>query len=1193
MSATPYRLLSLCVAALFLLTTGLYGQGTEPVYNPEGEAQKLEQINREGRESDANRQAGEDVRGREEWFSFQRRFPYDMIPAGLRTQALRETQVMEQRMRNASRTSKREGASIQAVNRWESIGPSNIGGRVRAVAVQPGNPQIVYIGAAAGGVWKTTDGGTNWKTTTDTLGSLAIGAIAIDHSRTNTIYIGTGENTANIDAYLGAGLYKSTDGGLTWKSSGLETVGAISKIFVHRQNSNIIYVASAKRNNGFYRSEDGGATWKKIVTGDVFDLAVNPVNSNEVFISFANSIRRSTDAGKTFSTVNTGLTLTGGLRISIAISPAQTSRLYALIARDGGGGANHIGEAYVTTNSGANWTLKKTFDQFFFNRQGWYDNCIAVDPADPNVVLAGGIDVYRTIDGGNNWTNTTRSYFGGDVHPDQHVLEFDPQNSGVVFLGNDGGVYSSVDAGSSWQRMSLSLPITQYYAMEVDQTKLYRVYGGSQDNGTHGSYGTAGFTQDWKRILGGDGFYVAVDLSDPNVIYAEQFNGTPLYRIDANNTNTRSRIDGSISSDADQGDYGYWSTPIAMSPADKKTLYTGRTKLYRSTNRGSSWQALTPSTSTKISAIGLSPFDSKKIMVGTSQGEIAYTTNDGQSWARPTGAPSRFITDIVYDPVDPQRVYMTYSGSGGHVYRSNDNGASFENISANLPNTPVNAIAIDPRDNNHIFIGTDVGVFVSLDGGGYWIPFNDGLALAPVADLKIHSQSHTLFAATHGRSMFKVNITDIQAQPVLINPVGGITFNTPGSLPVRWVGLNGAVRILISYDGGRTYQVIADNVSGGADTLVIPNVRSSSVRIKVEEISGGRSVESEDFTLKATTNGTELGKKGFVAEAIEYRRNYMWATVRGSDSLFKLKLPLLSPRTGLVRTGIPGHVIDMAYDDASDRFYMLTANDDFSNPKLYRMDSNGVGHGQVALPEELLRASGVAMTDQGIALITPGPAGEVFIINDAGSIVRRSGALLGADEEYRRGLVWDRFGFVQGVMNADPNAPFPSELQIMFDESPLRVRESSPIVLTNVEKLFFFGLAFDPTNADVNKRTFWATDSSGAFFRFDREKFFTSSVEAAPGAIEYVSREVAIGTITPNPMRGQSEVHFTVRSRRNVTVELYDAAGTRVASLFEGSVEPGEHTARLDGDGLASGVYYVTLSGGAGERDVKPVVVMK
>jgi len=1180
-----------------------YGQQREPQLDPHRQYEELERINREGRQSQANQASGEDVRGREEWFYFQRRYPYDMIPAGMRTAAIRQMKEAEQRV--ALARTKKGGAALLAAPVWENIGPSNFSGRVRALGIHPTIPEILYIGAAAGGVWQTRDGGEHWMTTFDTLSALAMGAIAIDYGNPDIIYAGTGENTANIDAYLGDGIFKSTDGGITWKNIGLTNVQGFSKLYVHRQKSNVIYAAAAAASargssgGGFYRSEDAGATWTRVVNGEIWDMTVDPGNSDRVFITLSNSVRRSTDGGKTFTTITTGLNLSSAVRLSIGLAAAEPDRLYILAARNGGSNGNNIGEVYVTYNAGTEWELKSTLPTSFFNNQGWYDNCIGVSPEDPEVVLVGGIDVLRSGDGGATWANTTKSYQGGNVHADQHIIEFDPANSGVVYLGNDGGVYTSFDAGASWQKISTVLPTSQYYAIEVDQTNQYRVYGGTQDNGTHGAYGTSSYTQTWASILGGDGFYVVVDLSDPGIIYAENFNGTPLYRIDAMNLGTRSRIDYSISPTSETGDYGNWSTPIAMSPADKKSLYTGRTALYRTSNRGSSWQKLVPGNSAKISAIGLSPHDAGKMIIGTTTGDLRFSVNDGADWAASKvagGGAGRFVTDLVYDPVDPNRVYLTVSGSSGtRVYRSDDNGANFASISANLPNTPANAIAIDPQNNAHIFVGTDIGVFATVDGGNYWGPMNDGLAVVPVIDLKIQLASRSLIAGTHGRSMFRTSIDGVTVAPGLIYPIGNETIATPGPLEIRWAGFDGPVNVFISYDGVN-YNQIGTSVSGTSLSIDLPLVQTVHARVRVVDAGDpSRSAESGDFTLKAVINGAEQTSRGFIAEAIEVRGSTLWATVRGSDSLYVLRLPLLSNRVGLVRTNIPGHVRDMAYDSVADLFYMLVAADDFSAPRVYRMDTNGVGLGEITLPAGITRLNGSAMVGENIALITPGADARIVLIDTSGAQVGELGPLVGGSvAEDRRSLVWDGLGYVQGVVERDTTVMFPSKLQILSSGNPLRIRESTPVVLPTVQRLNFVGLAFDPDNADIGQRIYWATDTSGQFFKFTRQAFFTSGVGAIPAPTTGArAGDLAIREIAPNPTRGESTIHLTVRGRHDVSIELYDVAGSRQLELFNGVMEPGDHTIDMHGGSLPSGIYYLVVSGGAGNRDVRTVVMIR
>ncbi|MBS1913488.1 MAG: hypothetical protein JST22_15985 [Bacteroidetes bacterium] len=1184
-----------CTMACLLLWNHASAQERQPKLDPEGQLKRLEEIRREGAASEANRDAGEDVKGRDEWFSFVRRYPYDMIPATLRSDAIREMQRQTAQIERALH-GKHYEATVLGANSWQQIGPSNVSGRTRAIAVKPGDAQTMFIGAAAGGVWKTVDGGTSWATTTDTLPSLAACALGIDRLSPNIIYMGTGENSVNVDSYLGKGIFKSTDGGLTWKSSGLANVGAFSKIVVHRQKHLTVYAAATKANGGFYRSEDGGATWALVAGtgGDTWDLSINPQNSDELFISTASKIRHSTDGGKTFTDVITGINRTGAIRISVAVSPAQPTRLYALVARDPGSGANHIGEAYVSDNSGASWTLKKTFDQAFFNLQGWYDNCAAADPFDPNVGLVGGIDIYRTTDGGNNWSNVTRSYLGGNVHPDQHVLEISDENPGLVVLGNDGGVYLSFDGAATWQQISKNLPTSQFYGLDVDPSREFRVYGGTQDNGTHGSYGTSSFPGDWQRVLSGDGFQVVVDAGNPDTVYAEQYNGTPLYRIAANNTNSRARIDASISTDADHGDVGVWDTPIAMSPADKKSFFTGRSNLYRSTNRGRTWDTLKPGNTQKISAIGLSNFDARVMMVGASNGSAYYSTDNGANWARSAPVFGRSVTEVTFDPVAINRVYLTVGGtSNPHVYRSDDNGATFKSIQGNLPNISANTIAIDPQDTSHLFVGTDIGVFASLDGGGTWFPFNDGLALSPVVDMKIHKASHYLVAATHGRSMFRVNISGLQAPPLLITPTGGETYATPGALPVRWSGLTGPVRIMISYDGGANYRAIDDNVIPSGDTLQLGVVRTTKARIRVVEISGGRTLESDNFTLNATANCTDIGKKGYLAGAIEYRRGSLWVAVRGSDSLYKYRLPLLGGRIGLVRSGFTGEVRDMAYDSVADYFYMLVADADYSHPHLFRMDSDGVGHGEVTLPAGLLRCSGVTMLPDGIALVAPGNAANVYVIKDDGTSVRTLGPLTGAGENDRRGLAWDQYGLVQGVVDDNPATQFPSLLQQVSQSNPLVLEQSTVLVPPSATRFDFYGLAFDPSNADVTKQLYWATDTSGDFCKCERQKFFTTGVEDGSAATGYTAQNLAFGAITPNPMRTEAVIHFLVRARDSYRIDLYDASGARLAPILDAVLEPGEHSVRFDGAGIASGIYYATLVSGSGDRAVRPIVVVR
>jgi len=1172
-------------AALFGGT--MYGQDAPPRADAEGEVRRVDQIYRQSF-NEVARSTGEDVRGRQEWFRAQRSFPYDRIPEGIRQAAIGELRAMQRNMTRSRERSK--GGMLLASNRWQALGPENQAGRVRGIAVDQVNAGTVYIAAAAGGVWKTTDNGTSWVALTDTLSALASGTVTIDPTNPNAVYFGTGENTANIDRYEGDGVFRSTDGGTTWKNIGLNSVGAISKIHVRADAPRTIYVAAAQGGGGFYRSTDHGENWSRLVSGTIFDMVVNPSNQQQIYIASSNSIRRSDNGGESFVAAQTGITTSGGLRISVAVAPSDPSIVYALVARSSSSGGNHIGEVYRSSDFGSSWTLTEVLPSSFFNEQGWYDNCIAVDPGDENTVLVGGIDVYRSDDGGMTFSNTTRSYSGGVAHPDQHIIAFDPNSPGLVYVGNDGGVFASLDGGLSWQDVSKSMATSQYYAMDVDQSRPYRVYGGTQDNGSHGSYGTTGFVPNWSKILGGDGFFVVVDVSNPDVIYAENFNGAPMYRINANNVNSRVRIDGPITS---AGDAGFWSTPMAMSTSDGTRLYSGRTGLWRSTNQGSSWTRLTPGNSTgsggKITAIGLSPMDAEKIAVGTYAQGAFVTTDDGATWTKSTGLPNRFVTDIRYDPVNGSRVYATVSGSGsGHVYVSNDNGATFSSVSSNLPDIPANAVEIDPGNSNILFVATDIGVFVSLDAGGYWFPFNDGLALSPVVSLRIHRSSRMLVAATHGRSMFRVSIDNIQAVVALITPIGGENVATPSELPVRWAGWNGPATVSLSYDGGASWSVLATDVSGTSAAVDVPRVRTAMARVRVESSDGSVRLESDNFTLSATANTSAL-PRSFKAEAIAVRGREVWATSATSDSLYRLNLPLLTNVRAYPRGPWTGRVRSMSYDQGRDVFYALVADDDFSNARLITMDTLFESVGEVPLPVAGIMA--VSEDPEGIALATADPRTTIYVIDTAGTVLREFGPLTNGGDEFRRGLQWDMLGYVQGITRSNTGPHFASELQHLTREESLRVRASALVVPQSSHALYWIDMAADVTDANPDNRVILATDSSGAFYRFTRGNFFTSSVDERPPVFR--ARGLSLVGPSPNPTRGSGTLTVRLASRADLRLSVIDAMGTRIADLHNGIVDAGALVVPFDLRGIASGIYYASAETSDGRREAVPLVVVR
>lgn len=1185
--------------AILPLTTAVAGAQQLPRENPSVEQRELRDKLEAGQKSGWVEESGEDVDGRSYWFEYQRRYPFDVVPAGAHKRAIDEMHRVRDRMASATAKSPRLFSS----NQWTEIGPTNLGGRVRAIAIHPTQSEIIFVGGVAGGVWKTADGGATWRTTFDKQTSLTVGAIAIDPSNPENVYVGTGELcVGSTIAFMADGMFKSSDGGETWRNIGLNSLVAISKIHVHKDNPRIVYVAAGRigsnsryaggglgAGNGFYRSTDAGATWSQQAQGHVIEMAVNPLDNDEVVIATPRSVSRSRDGGANFVEINSGIAnLSTTLRISLAFDPLAPTNVYALQAYNGGD--VHLGNLYRSTNGGDNWSLVSALDSSIFRTQGQYDNCLAVDPSNPNNILAGGIDLWRSTNAGLTFVNETLTYGSTRdrdfAHPDQHVIVYDRSIPGVVYVGSDGGVYQSFSSGDDFVRLHAELPITQFYAMEIDQSRPYRVYGGTQDNQTHGGFGSeTEHNKEWAKLLGGDGFLVVVDNTDRDIIYAEQPYGQ-LYRIDVRNANYPMWIVGGINNDG-----GSWCTPIAISSVDGR-LYSGRSKVYRTSNPRSSqvaWQQLDPDYTnggSKTVALGLSPHDAGRIIVGNDAGDVRFTNDDGVSWLKSEGLPSRVPTDLCYDPVDPKRVYVTISGfRAGHVFVSDDYGASFRDITANIPDIPVNTIEIDPENNSHLFVGTDIGVFASLDAGTTWFPFNEGMPVVPVADMRIHRSRRVLIAATHGRSLLEVGIDGIAAPAVLLSPAGGETFATPGSITVRWSGFTGLVDVAISYRNGEPFTTVASGVVGDSLRFEIGLVRSTTARVRVES-SGGSSATSGAFTLSATVNIETLGKRGFVAEAIAYRQNQLWVTVRGSDTIRRMNLPGLTGIGVVRRSGFSGTVRDLAYDAVRDEFYALVADSEATSARVFRFDTTGAVTDSITLPASITAASGIEVVSAGLAVATSGETGRIAIVDVESGAELSSHPYDNALGDWRRGLARVGRTFAQGVVRFDAGLDFPSELQLLADDDTARLYEALPMVLPSGNPVYFFDIASDDTSATA---MYYATDTSGVFYRVRNDQF--SAVESAVSGMR--SLGIQAHRVIPNPASDDAILSFHIDRSELVTVEIVSAIGTRMLTTAARQIDAGGHRQSIDVRSLAAGMYYVVITAASGDRATLPMIITR
>ncbi len=725
----------------------------------------------EGRDAEYEEDKGEKPH---DWFYMQRAYPGRLINEEAHQIAYHQARDMADQYANRN----------QGV--WIPKGPTNIGGRVTGIALDPTNGNTIYAGAAAGGVLKSTDGGVTWDMLTDDFITLSVGDVAIDPNNPNTVYIGLGEANLAGDNYDGDGVYRTTDGGATWTNIGLAQTKRIGRVAVHPTDPDVIYVAgagaqfSADSARGVYRTTDGGSTWQKVLyisdSTSAIDLRINPVHPDTIYAAMwermrsptrrkaggqTSGIYRSTDMGATWTELTNGLPSGNNVgRPGIAICAANTNVLYATYTDSIG----YLDAIYKTTDGGNSWF--QTSGQppsWLYYSFGWYFGQIRVHPTNPDIAFVLGVPLFRTTNGGSSWNDVS------DIqHVDHHALEFDMTDLNHVVDGNDGGVYYSSNGGSVWTK-SYNLPITQFYAATIDELNPERTYGGTQDNGTLRTL--SGNIDDWEMIYGGDGFYCIVDYTDANIIYAESQYGN-LGKSTNGGNNFFGATNGISSSDRTN-----WSTPVIMDPNNHLVLYYGANRLYKTTNGASYWNPISGDltngpgsgnlTYGTITTIAVSRSDSNVVYVGTDDANVWVTTDGGSNWnSIDSSLPDRWVTRVAVDPFDASIAYVTFSGYREdsplpHVFRTVNYGSTWDDISGDLPEVPINVIVIDPENTATLYIGTDYGVYYTTDTGVSWQPLGNGLPFSAVDDLVLHNGTRILRAATHGRSFFEFDLHQI------------------------------------------------------------------------------------------------------------------------------------------------------------------------------------------------------------------------------------------------------------------------------------------------------------------------------------------------------------------------------------------------------------------------------------------------
>jgi hypothetical protein len=766
--------------------------------------------------------------------------------------------------------------------RWRAIGPANMSGRVTDVEGVPGNPKVFYVATATGGIWKTINAGTMFFPLFENEKVISMGDIALAPSNPDIIYAGTGEEDSRNSISPGGGVYKSTDGGRTWKLVGLEATQQIGRIVVDPTDPNVVYVAAlghawnSNPERGLYKSTDGGATWKlvKFVSDKAgfVDLAMDPKDHNTLYASSWERVRgpyflksggpgsglwKSTDAGATWREIKGGgFPETTKGRIGIAVSPANPQIVYTWVEADTlphalARGAKPdtakrqktLSGIYRSTDGGATWTLTYRNEPPAGGAGGlgdarpFYYSQIRVDPHNPDRIYWMSSVFRSSEDGGKTYR---RGALG--VHTDWHAMWIDPNDPDHYILGDDGGIAVSYDRGGTYDFIN-TFPIGQFYAVSYGMEKPYKVCGGLQDNGSWCGPSRAknrvGITNDdWYNVGGGDGFYTAIDPDDPNTVYSESQGGNASRLNIGQNTRTvimrgggRDRtsifedsliiargdttrpetpdisrtlaaIRARAAADSARGYRFNWSTPFFISPHSASIIYMGGNRLLKSTDRGDHFYPISPDLSTRDSAriimstkltggitrdnsgaetygtittTAESPIRPGILWAGTDDGNVWVSSNDGGQWTDITthfpGVPKKsWVSRVEPSHFDTATVYVTFDNHREndfkpYVYVSNDFGRTFRSIASDLPSTGVafvHVIREDPFNRDLLYLGSDVGAYVSTNRGASWQRFMTGLPTVPVHDLKIHPRDRELIAATHGRSIWIVDVAPLE-----------------------------------------------------------------------------------------------------------------------------------------------------------------------------------------------------------------------------------------------------------------------------------------------------------------------------------------------------------------------------------------------------------------------------------------------
>ena len=724
---------------------------------------------------------------------------------------------------------------------WRSIGPANNAGRISVVVGVPGDLTTYYVAGAAGGIAKTTNGGTTFRQIFDKQSVASVGAVAVAPSDPNVLYVGTGEGNPRNSASFGDGVYKSIDGGNSWTNVGLGDTEKIPRIVVDPRNANVAYVCALghewgpNEERGLFKTSDGGKTWQKILYKNTLtgcsDVDIDPTNANVVYAGMYSfrrwawyfesggnetALYKSIDGGTTWTKLAKGLPTGPMDRIGISVSRSEPNVVYMVTE------SKEDGELFRSDDGGDNWHVVNRDPNINF--RPFYYSDIRVDPTNSNRIFSLSGALYLSEDGGKNFNRIANG-----VHGDHQAMWIDPAMPKRVIGGSDGGWHVSMDGGKTWDVVN-TIAFTQFYHVNYDLQEPYHVCGGLQDNmhwcGPSNSLSPQGIRKvDWVTFNFGDGFFAVPDLASPWLVYSATQGGnivlTDLRTGDERSIHPDPNRVGSAGDALENHKYRFnWNSPIALSPFDPKTVFFGGNVLFRTRNYGQSWDVISPDLSTNDKAkqkssggaivvdntaaefhstllsIAPSPKDSNLIWVGTDDGNVQLTRDGGKTWTNVIRnvqglAPNAWIATVEASPSDPAVAYFAASHHQDNDYapyffKTADYGRTWKKITTGLPAKGwAHVIREDPRNRNLLYAGTENGLYASWNGGERWVSIRNNLAAVPVRDLQIHARDNDVIVATHGRGMYILD--DASVLQRLAEATSSDVYLFPVRPATRWI----------------------------------------------------------------------------------------------------------------------------------------------------------------------------------------------------------------------------------------------------------------------------------------------------------------------------------------------------------------------------------------------------------------------